>query len=166
MDREEKKEILQGVQNQIGSFDNKASIFLAAVGIVFALATSFMDVFHDQWYIDLNDEVFKNWYRGLFISFVAVSLIIIVAFILVLWPRKKTINKMYGNYYDDIANSNRDDLNLMLDSFSKDDELLIDQIKINSDICKTKHKYLVCGIVLLLPFIGLLSTLILMIVIK
>ena len=45
MNRDEKKEILSNIQNQISAFDNKASIFLAAIGIVFALSISLFDVF-------------------------------------------------------------------------------------------------------------------------
>lgn len=54
------KEILQGIQSQIGNFDNKASIFLATVGIVFALSSSFLEIFHSEWYIQLEDEVYKS----------------------------------------------------------------------------------------------------------
>lgn len=166
MKREEKKEILQGIQNQIGSFDNKASIFLAAVGIVFALSTSFIDVFHNEWYINLNDEKFKNIYKGFFISFIVVFLFVILAFVLVLWPRKKTINKVFGNYYSDIAKEKRENIDKILDDFSNDDTLLVDQIKINSDICNQKHFFLVAGILLLVPFLGVLSALISMIITK
>ncbi len=166
MSREEKKEILQGIQNQIGSFDNKASIFLATVGIVFALSSSFIEVLHSEWFIKLEDITYKEWYKGIFIAFVIVSFLIVLSFILVLRPRRKTIDKIYGNYYKDIAKSKREDLNNILDGFANDDELLIDQIKINSNICDKKHFYLVCGELLLIPFIVLLSSMILMIVNK
>lgn len=108
MSRDEKKEILQGIQSQIGSFDNKASIFLAAVGIVFALSSSFLEIFHSEWYIQLEDGVYKGWYKGLFISFIIISFFIVLSFILVLRPRKKTINKNYANYYKDIAKTERE----------------------------------------------------------
>ena len=166
MKREEKKEILQGIQNQIGSFDNKASIFLAADGIVFALSTSFIDVFHDDWFINLEDELFKNIYKGLFISFIVVFLFVMMSFVLVLWPRKKTINKTFGDYYSDIAKTKRENIDKILDEFSNDDTLLVDQIKINSDICRKKHSFLVAGILLLVPFLGVLSALISMIITK
>jgi hypothetical protein len=166
MSREEEKEILQGIQNQIGSFDNKASIFLATVGIVFALSSSFIEIFHSEWFIKLEDITYKGWYKGIFIAFVIVSFLIVLSFILVLRPRKKTIDKIYGNYYKDIAKSKREDLNIILDEFVNDDELLIDQIKINSNICDKKHFYLVCGELLFIPFIILLSSMVLMIVNK
>ena len=42
------KEILKEVQSQISFFDNKASILLSVVGIIFALTLSFLDVFHSE----------------------------------------------------------------------------------------------------------------------
>ncbi len=166
MSRDEKKEILQGIQNQIGNFDNKASIFLATVGIVFALSSSFLEIFRSEWYIQLEDGVYKWWYKGLFISFIIVSFLMVLSFVLVLRPRKKKNNKNYANYYKDIAKINREELGKVLNDYAKDDELLMDQMKINSEICNKKHFYLVIGEILLIPFIVILSVMILMIVNK
>lgn len=166
MKRDEKKEILQSIQNQIAGFDNKASIFLAAIGIVFALSTSFFDVFHSDWYISLVDETFKWWYKFIFITYVCISSITILCFIFVLVPRKKTINKIFGNYYCDIAHTNREKIDELLNDYSKDDVQLTDQIKINSDICNKKHLFLISGVFMMLPFMIVLSTLFFMIINK
>ena len=85
---------------------------------------------------------------------------------MVLRPRKKTINKNYANYYKDIAKTEREELDKVLNDYAKDDELLKDQMKINSEICNKKHFYLVIGEILLIPFIAILSIMILMIVNK
>ena len=45
---EQKQEILSGISNQISSFDNKASILISAIGILFALSLSFLDVFCEE----------------------------------------------------------------------------------------------------------------------
>ena len=63
---EEKHEILSGISNQISSFDNKASILISAIGIVFALSLSFLDVFCEEKFL-LKSQNFKTFYYILFI---------------------------------------------------------------------------------------------------
>ena len=55
----------------------------------------------------------------------------------------------------------RERLNEVFNEYSKNDDLLMNQIKINANICARKHCFLNLGIILFIPFIILLSTLIL-----
>ena len=153
MSRDEKKEILKGIQDQIASFDNKASIFLAAFGIVFALTSTILDNFHSEWFIQMDSYAYTVWFKVLFVLIIVISIFVFLSFALVLFPRKKNISNIYGNYYSDIANSRRDDINEMLNNYATNDELLIDQIKINSDICKRKHCFLEIGMMFLILFV-------------
>ena len=168
MDKNNKKEdILGGVSNQISSFDNKASILISAIGIVFALSLSFLDVFCDEDFL-LKSQNFKTVYYILFILFIINTIIVIGSYILVIMPRKKIGNQKYANYYNDIAELDIDDhkdYDDLLEEYTKNDILLTEQIIINSKICKTKHTFLKVGIISLIPFsISLLVLIVLTII--
>ena len=164
---EEKHEILSGISNQISSFDNKASILISAIGILFALSLSFLDVFCEEKFL-LKSPIFKTFYYILFILFIFNTIIVIGSYILVIIPRKKIGNKKYANYYNDIAELNIDDhekYDYLLENYTKNDKLLTEQIIINSKICKNKHKFLKNGIISLIPFSILLLVLIVLTII-
>lgn len=164
---EEKHEILSGISNQISSFDNKASILISAIGILFALSLSFLDVFCEEKFL-LKSPIFKTFYYILFILFIFNTIIVIGSYILVIIPRKKIGNKKYANYYNDIAELDIDDhekYDDLLENYTKNDKLLTEQIIINSKICKNKHKFLKIGIISLIPFSILLLVLIVLIII-
>ena len=151
---EEKNDILSGISNQISSFDNKASILISAIGIVFALSLSFLDVFCEDDFL-LNSQNFKTVYYTLFILFIINTIIVIGSYILVIIPRKKIGKNKYANYYNDIAELDIDDhkkYDELLEDYTKNDNLLTEQIIINSRICKTKHSFLKVGIISLIPF--------------
>lgn len=164
---EQKHEILSGISNQISSLDNKASILISAIGIVFALSLSFLDVFCNE------DFLFKNHnfiivYYILFILFIINTIIVIGSYILVIIPRKKIGNKKYANYYNDIAEldiNDHKDYDDLLEDYTKNDILITEQIIINSKICKTKHTFLKVGIISLIPFSMLLLVLIVLTII-
>lgn len=163
----EKQEILSGINYQISSFDNKASILISAIGIVFALSLSFLDVFCEEEFL-LKSLIFKTFYYILFILFIFNTIIVIGSYILVIMPRKKIGNKKYANYYNDIAELDIDDhkdYDDLLEDYTKNDILLTEQIIINSKICKNKHKFLKIGIISLIPFSILLLVLIVLTII-
>lgn len=165
--REEKEKILLGVSSQISSFDNKANILISAIGIVFALSLSFLDVFSEESFLQKN-ECFKTVYYALFILFIINTIVAIGSYILVIIPRKKIGYKNYANYYNDIAALNINDYktyNNFFYNYTKKDNLLIEQIIINSKICKIKHFFLKLGILVLIPFsVNLLILIILTII--
>mgnify|MGYP007078931828 CR=1 FL=1 len=154
---EEKHEILSGISNQ----DNKASILISAIGIVFALSLSFLNVFYETDFL-LKNQNFKIIYSILYISFIVNTIIVIGSYILVIVPRNKIGNKKYANYYNDIAELNIDDYkdyDDLLEKYTKEDILLTEQIIINAKICKIKHTFLKVGIICLIPFSILLLSL-------
>lgn len=163
MKREEKKEILRGVQAQINSFDNKASILLAAMGIVFGLAISLIDVVHTEWF-SVKCATFKHIFIGLSIAFLIISVIEIIMFVLVLIPRRSKEKNKYADYYNDIAECPNSQLNCLFIEYSKNDDLLDEQIKNNSIICNKKHLFLEKGIRILIPFIIILCIMFIMII--
>lgn len=160
---EGKNEILNGIQNQISYFDNKAGLMLSIVGIVFALALSFLDVFHSDFYLILS-PAFKTWYLVLFVSLLVLTMWTILCFILVIFPRKNKTGKQYPNYYLDICKMEEKQLNHALSDYVKEDKMLIGQIKINAGICKRKHEWFVLGSISLFFFVLLIVALSLMIV--
>lgn len=163
----EKQEILSGINYQISSFDNKASILISAIGIVFALSLSFLDVFCKEEFLS-KSLIFKTFYYILFILFIFNTIIVIGSYILVIIPRKKIGNKKYANYYNDIAELDIDDhkdYDDLLEDYTKNDILLTEQIIINSKICKIKHTFLKIGIISLIPFSILLLVLIVLTII-
>ena len=132
--REEKQKILDNLYLQISSFDNKANIFITVIGIVFALSLSFLDVFKDCNFINAND-VIKIYYYICFMLFVVNIIFSIFAFVMAIVPRKYKGKKINANYYRHIAKMNIVELRKEINSYIKDEEQIINQIKINGDIC-------------------------------
>ena len=159
----DKKEILGQIQNQISVFDNKASILLSVVGIVFALSLSFLDVFHADFFIS-QSVVYRNWYYVLFSIFILSAIVSIGSLVFVIFPRKNNTGKKYPNYYYDISSMSKDELRARLSSQIDDvkDEYLLGQIMINSKICKRKNIAILIGIYSLIPFILLIAALTIM----
>ena len=149
---DEKKEILNGLQSQIGSFDNKASILLSVVGIIFAIALSFLDVFHSDYFIE-KYLCFKIGYYTLFGVFILATVASIFSFAMVILPRKHNREVKYPNYYKDIVKMTQKDLERALEDYSNKNDLILDQIMINAEISEKKHKWLFVGIISLVPFV-------------
>lgn len=146
--------ILDKINNQILSFDNKASILISAIGIVFALSLTFFDVIFEKDFLEKCKNL-KLFYKILFVLFIINGIIAIFLYIAVIIPRKKIGNNKYANYYNDIAKLNIEnykEYNEILNDYTKDNHLVIEQIIINSKICKTKHLFLKSGIISLIPF--------------
>ena len=159
MDNE--KEILNGVQSQISSFDNKASILLSVVGIIFGLTLSFLDVFHAEFF-EQQSSCFRNWYSTLFILYVLVTIVLIIFLILVIFPRKNKNGLKSPDYYLDINSLTKEELNEAIKKNNENNGMILDQIKNNSKICSTKHFWLKSSIILFLPFVLLIFVMILM----
>ena len=160
--REEKQKILDNLYVQISSFDNKANIFITVIGIVFALSLSFLDIFKDCNFIKSSCEV-KIYYYICFMLFVVNIIFSIFAFVMVIVPRKYKGKKVNANYYKHIARMNVDDLKNEVNDYIKDEEQIINQIKINGDICNKKHNWTLTGMISLLPCIIWLFNLIIII---
>lgn len=160
--REEKQKILDNIYLQISSFDNKANIFITVIGIVFALSLSFLDVFKDCSFVKSNCGV-KIYYYICFMLFVLNIIFSIFAFVMVIVPRKYKGKKVNANYYKHITRMSIGDLKKEINDYIKDDEQIINQIKINGDICNKKHNWVMTGMISLLPCIIWLFNLIIII---
>ena len=98
----EKKEILNNLLSQINAFDSKASILVTAVGVVFALVSSFLlDTNLSIWQNELAIEV---TYKILFLIFLLIAFTVMFCMVMVILPRRrKDDGKLYPNYYLDIT---------------------------------------------------------------
>lgn len=154
---EEKINILNGIYSQISSFDNKSSILISVIGIVFAISLNFLFIFQTESFINANVSL-KSWYYIFFYSFCIVSFSSILSFVMVIIPRsdKRAINS--PNYYKNISKMSIEEINNAINEKSND--YLLNQIKINGDLCTKKHKWLMTGIYLLIPFALTISVLI------
>lgn len=162
MSNETKKEVLDGIQSQISSFDNKASILLTVVGIVFALAISFLEIFNQDFFKELN-QISKVWFYIIFISFIVITSLLITLLILVIVPRKHKGKNKYPNFYSDIDKMQKDEFIRLIEEYETSDDLIVEQIKINSKICNRKHLFVKISTILFGPFIAILIVLVLMI---
>ena len=71
--------------------------------------------------------------------------------------------KVNANYYKHIARMSIGDLKKEINDYIKDEEQIINQIKINGDICNKKHNWVMVGMLSLLPCIIWLLNLIIII---
>ncbi len=159
-----RKEILNGflldTKNQIASFDQKAGILLAIVGVLFALMSNYFNIFDSYNFIIHSNEFTKIICKISFILYIISVVVTLILFILVIFPRKRNNgdnyinNKLNINYYYDVADANlsEDDFKKEFDSFSNSDDDIIEQIIINDKICKEKHKLLEAGFYSLIGF--------------
>lgn len=163
MNNENNKEILGGIQTQIGSFDAKATTLLSIVGIVFGLALSCIDVIHQDFFVSKCDS-FKCWFTVLLIIFLVSTLFSIFCFVMVIVPRKNKTDVLCPNYYKDINKMDELQLKTAIQNYNDKEDLIIGQIKINSSICYTKHKWLIAGICSFIPFVILLIVMALLLI--
>jgi len=165
--QEEEFNILEIVQTQIVSFDNKAGVLVSILGIIFGLSLSFLDVLARIKSLENIDfSIVQRRYVtfGIFyLAFVAFALLSILLAILVIVPRKHhEIEKKNINYYGDLKNMTYEDFHKNGTQSKDFDHMLFNQIKINSDICYKKHFFLKASIFSLIPFALLLITLVIM----
>jgi len=160
---DKEKEILDDVQAQISSFDNKASILLSVVGIIFALTLSFLDVFHAEYFIARNKS-FRILYTVTFIMYILTTISIIISLLFVILPRKHKSLINYPNYFADVNMMNKDELIEKIKMYNNDSNMIVDQIRINSKICSAKQKWLKLGMYLFVPFVLFIVVMIFMII--
>ena len=151
------KNILQNIYNQINSFDNKASILISVIGILFGLSFSFLNVL-DKVISNENDltlSIKTGEYIIFSITYIysIVNAILSIFFaLLVIIPRKHNRGEKYINYYNDLKNMSYEDFLKKGDEFVFNNKKLFEQININSKICSKKHFYLKASIISLGPY--------------
>lgn len=80
---------------------------------------------------------------------------------MVIIPRSDKRAKNSPNYYRNISCMSIEEINNAI--MEKNSDYLLNQIKINGDLCMKKHKWLMAGIYLLIPFAVTISILIIFI---
>lgn len=145
------KELLDGITNQISSFDNKAGILISVVGILFAFSFSVLEVF--TYVKSHNMFVCLSVF---YCAFVVSTFVTIFLAVMVIVPRVNKLDKVNVNYYRDIVEMNYESFSVNRDNFFTKDDVLFSQIKMNSTICNRKHKFLLASLVSLIP-LALLS---------
>lgn len=144
---------LENMQRQIEKFDNKASILIAIVGIVFAISLGLLDIFRQLFSAEIIPEIMVKYILiVVFISLYFISFVLEMLFLLlVIYPRKK---KQVGydslSYYMDVAKMTKEDIAEYANKLNETN-ILVEQLSINAKICANKHKNLVIAIWLMIP---------------
>lgn len=150
--RSEKKEILNGIYAQIGSFDNKAGLLISILGIVFGLSLDFFGIFSNCSFLCLENVLLKIVCYIAFGIYCLSFLFSICSFVLVIIPRSHRIQKNNVNYYKDICSMSETEFEKNFNEYCESDSITTNQIFINSQICNKKHLFLKIGIYGLIPF--------------
>lgn len=138
---------LETIYSQISSFDQKASILLSVLGILFGLSITLMD------YVKTAEGDIRKFPLILLLCFWASISLSIFFSILVIIPRKKSkefVGKGSLYYYHDLVTMSLKDFLLLCENSMSIDTLYC-QIKEISKICKIKHKMLILSILFLIP---------------
>ena len=151
------KNILQNIYTQINSFDNKASILISVIGILFGLSFSFLNVLDKVITNENNLELSVKMGEYIIFSItyvysIANAILSIFFALLVIIPRKHNRDEKYINYYNDLKNMSYEDFLKKGDEFVFNNKKLFEQININSKICSKKHFYLKASIISLGPY--------------
>ena len=146
--KEQKRLSLELILNQITSFDNKASIIVSTLGIVFALSFTVIDVISSK-----SDQI-KPYIFSSFLFFL-ISIIVALTFsVLVLFPknRKGKFNQKSLTYYKDLKDITNDEY-IRLFKDNGNCGISIEQINQNARICSFKHLMLKISIILMIPMV-------------
>lgn len=145
---ENNKGILSGVLNQINSFDNKASILITVMGIIFGLSLTFLERYKDL----EGCDCIKFCFKLIYILYVFSSLLSIIFSLFVIFPRiNKKQKPVNVNYYIDLCGMDYKNFKENSDDFFNNEETFFNQIKSNANVCKKKHKYLRISIFCMIP---------------
>lgn len=152
------KEILQGIQNQIGSFDSKAGILISVVSIILALSLSLIDVL-----LTLKGNIIPYIiFSIIYFLFMCNAIITISLSVLVVIPRS-TPKEMFGedkhksvNYYKDLTKMSYNNFIENKEKFYGNEQIMFTQIKVNSLICNKKHFFLSKAILSLISLASLI----------
>ena len=156
--REQKNGILNNIYSQIAAFDKKASILIAVVSIASAVFLPLVGILGIFGLFNYNpaSAIIKTWLPILIVVLCCISFLAITSFVLAIVPRKKLGQAIYANYYKDISRMNFDEYEAYFKVFTENDDLLTNQIIVNSVIASKKHFWLKIG-TWLLPVYGFIT---------
>ncbi len=162
---EENEKILSGVQSQISSFDSKASILISIVSILLALSLSLIDILPKI----VNNKTHYICFSVLYVLYLinAITTIGMSVFVIVprATPRSVSSSKYYVNYYKNLAKMSYEEYVKNKEHFYEEEKIFFEQIKANSVICESKHKFLRATIYSLIPLAVLLITIVMLAII-
>lgn len=146
--KEQKKLSLELILNQITSFDNKASIIVSILGIVFALSFTVIEV------ISTKSDQIKPYIFSSFLFFLVTIIAALTFSVLVLLPKNRKGNSDHKSltYYKDLKDITSDEY-IKLFKYNDDCGISIEQINQNARICSFKHLMLKISIVLMIPMV-------------
>ena len=147
---ENNKRILEGVLNQINSFDSKAGILISIMGIVFGLSLTLLEFLKSGELESCQYIAFSIIYS----LFVASMILSILFSVLVIVPRERNKNASRNNvnYYMDLSEMEHSDFKENCKKFNDPNDLaFFNQIKTNALICTKKHKFLKFSIIAMIP---------------
>ena len=157
-EQERLSEILNSVQTTISNCDNKAMLFLTAVGVVFGLSSFSTDsLYNKQGSLKIAIIIIGLLYLLTFICSV-------VTLILVVYPRGKNKKesknkKYYQRYSEDLYYHLK---NGSIDNFVNSElceDVIVDQIKVCTRIAHLKQTLLKISSILVIAFISFLIAL-------
>ena len=143
------------VKEQISNFDNKASILIAIVSVVFTLSLSILDYVRAI-QTTLPEKLARYVILlTLFCLYCLVFSLEIIFLVLVIYPRKdKSPKSKSSHYYRHLANMSAEEVASALAENSEQSD--IEQLQTTARICTKKHKFIVCSIWMLIPLFVLL----------
>ena len=144
------KESIAIVKEQIDKFDNKASILIAIVSIVFTLSLSILD-FVNELKQSLTNSLAIYIHLIVFFSLYCIAFTVETIFlVLVIYPRKYRFQKnKSSHYYLNVAKMSEIEIVSTLADNSEASD--IEQLSITAKICAKKHRFIVCAIWTLIP---------------
>jgi putative Ca2+/H+ antiporter (TMEM165/GDT1 family) len=145
---EQKRRSLEILLAQIASFDNKASIIVSILGIVFALSFTVIETVSTK-VGDMKIYIFIS-----FVLFLISIISFLICAVLVLKPRKreKTPEHKSLTYYIDLENMSEEEYSKLFE-LNDDGGTSFEQLNENAKICHKKHKLLMGSIVCMIPLV-------------
>ena len=144
------KENIAIVKEQIDKFDNKASILIAIVSIVFTLSLNILN-FVGEIKHSSNANLTIYIHLIVFFSLYCIAFTVETFFlVLVIYPRKnRTQKKKSSHYYLNLAKMSEKEIASTIAGNSEESD--VEQLSITAKICAKKHKFIVCAIWTLIP---------------
>jgi hypothetical protein len=147
----EKEDLLSSIKEQINSFDNKAEILLAVIGVLFGLSITAITSL-DQVSDAAKGSGYFIWFLVFASLFAASSIFSVTLTLLVIYPRKKKKPTEFDScYYMDIA-MNHERFSQAIKDPIDNDSSVERQIIANADVCAKKHKFFAASVWSLVPF--------------
>ncbi|MCQ2799772.1 MAG: DUF5706 domain-containing protein [Bacilli bacterium] len=151
--RSDLENLLEGIKNQISTFDQKAGTLIPTIGIIYALLIDIITLFSSDPFVQ-SESKWKLWAYVFYFAMILFGVVSVTCFVAVIFPRKRqSDNEIHPDYYLDINELDKDDFDLKFSQFEKSEDVLEKQVLANANICSIKHTLLRSGIFALVPYV-------------